>query len=224
MPLASSPTDALHRVPAADGTMLAWREIGAGRPLMLIHGLFSNAVTNWIRYGHAERLAGAGLRLILPDLRGHGESDKPHDPARYPPDILADDGLALVAHLGLEDYDLGGYSLGGRTVVRMGVKGATPARAIVAGKGLDGLSAHERTRMGLARSFQLPRPFRSMSVADNLRVPLLYTVGFRTGKHLPSGEIRARCDELLRLVGLSDQAAHRPRAAARPGGCRSRGG
>ena len=47
------------------------------------------------------------------------------------------------------------------------------------GRNLDGLAAHQRTRLGLARSFQLPRPFVSMTVADNLRIPLLYTVNAR---------------------------------------------
>jgi pimeloyl-ACP methyl ester carboxylesterase len=124
---------------------LAWRELGpeagGGRPVVLIHGLFSNAATNWIRYGHASLLAAAGFRVVMPDLRAHGSSAAPHDPAAYPPDILADDGFALLATLGLEDggYDLGGYSLGGRTVVRMLARGARPGRAIVAGMGLQGL-------------------------------------------------------------------------------------
>ena len=50
------------------------------------------------------------------------------------------DGLALIAHLGLTDYDLGGYSLGGRTVVRMVVRGAAPRRLVVSGMGLSGLT------------------------------------------------------------------------------------
>jgi pimeloyl-ACP methyl ester carboxylesterase len=75
----------------------------------------------------------------MPDLRGHGDSARSHDPAAYPPDVLADDGLALIGQLGLTDYDLGGYSLGARTVVRMLVRGATPGRAIVAGMGLEGI-------------------------------------------------------------------------------------
>jgi len=75
----------------------------------------------------------------MPDLRGHGDSAKPHDPAAYPRDALADDGFALIEHLGLSDYDLGGYSLGGRTTMRMLARGAKPGRAIVAGMGLDGI-------------------------------------------------------------------------------------
>ena len=112
---------------------------GSGRPVVLLHGLFSDAQTNWLRYGHAAEIAARGLRLIMPDLRGHGASGKPHDPAAYPPDILAEDMLALIRHLGLEDYDLGGYSLGARTSVRMVVKGARPGRLIVSGMGLSGL-------------------------------------------------------------------------------------
>jgi pimeloyl-ACP methyl ester carboxylesterase len=124
---------------AADGTKLAWQELGEGPPVVLLHGLFSDARTNWIRFGHAAEIAGRGFRTIMPDLRAHGGSGKPHDPAFYPPDILADDGLALVAHLGLQDYDLGGYSLGARTAVRMVVRGAAPNRLIVGGMGLTGL-------------------------------------------------------------------------------------
>ena len=138
--MASSPADLpIRHFTARDGTRLAWRETGQGRPLVLIHGYFSNAFVNWIRYGHAATIAAAGFRVIMPDLRAHGDSDKPHDPAAYKPDVLADDGFDLVAHLGLTDYDLAGYSLGGRTAVRMLARGAKPRRAVLCGMGLDGI-------------------------------------------------------------------------------------
>ncbi len=76
---------------------------------------------------------------------------------------------------------------------------------------VDGLKTHERTRRGMARSFQLPRPFTSLSIAENLRVPLLYTVNARGGAHLSTAAIEARCAELLGLVGLADKAAKLPR-------------
>lgn len=135
--LASSPTK--HDFTARDGTGLVWHELGVGRAVVLLHGLFSNADTNWIRFGTGAEIAGRGFRVIMPDLRAHGESEAPHDAACYPPDILADDAMALISHLGLDDYDLGGYSLGGRTAVRMVAKGAAPRRLIVSGMGLQGL-------------------------------------------------------------------------------------
>ncbi len=128
-----------HFLIADDGVELAWHELGEGKPLVLIHGLFSNASTNWIRYGHAANIAAAGRRVIIPDLRAHGQSGKPHDPALYPKDVLASDVLALIAHLELTEYDLAGYSLGARTSVRAIAHGATPGRLALCGMGLEGL-------------------------------------------------------------------------------------
>jgi branched-chain amino acid transport system ATP-binding protein len=80
------------------------------------------------------------------------------------------------------------------------------------GRAMNGLSAHERTRLGMARSFQLPKPFGSMTLADNVRVPLLYTVNARHGTHhLGERELDERSAELLRMVGLADKSDHRPR-------------
>jgi branched-chain amino acid transport system ATP-binding protein len=74
-----------------------------------------------------------------------------------------------------------------------------------AGETLDGLSAHQRTRRGLARSFQLPRPFNTLSLSENLRIPLLYS-----GRHAVRS-IDERCIELLDMVGLAEKAARLPR-------------
>ncbi len=78
------------------------------------------------------------------------------------------------------------------------------------GEKLDGLPAYKRTRKGLARSFQLPRPFASLSVADNMRIPLLYTVQAREGVAASHGDIDARTAELLRMVGLQDKTDAMP--------------
>ena len=80
-----------------------------------------------------------------------------------------------------------------------------------AGEALDGLSAHERTRRGLARSFQLPRPFASLSLTENLRIPILYAVNARGAGALAGPAIEARCRDLLGQVGLADKADRLPR-------------
>jgi len=138
-----SPTETRY-FDSFDGQRIAWRELGEGRPVVLIHGFFSDAQTNWLKYGHAAAIAAAGFRVIMPDLRAHGASARPHDATAYPPDALARDGHALVKHLGLSDYDLGGYSLGARTTVRMLATGATPRRVVIAGMGLDGITRADR--------------------------------------------------------------------------------
>jgi branched-chain amino acid transport system ATP-binding protein len=79
------------------------------------------------------------------------------------------------------------------------------------GRKLDGLIAHERTHLGVARSFQLPRPFHSLSLVDNLRIPLLYTVQGRAEHHRTGAELETRCRELLQMVGLHSKAMRFPR-------------
>jgi pimeloyl-ACP methyl ester carboxylesterase len=130
-----------YRFAGRDGVTLACCETGYGRPLIMLHG-FMGSGSHMLEHGQVRALAEQGYRVIAPDFRGHGFSAKPHDPAAYPRDVLADDGLALVEHLGLSDgqYDLGGYSLGARITVRMLVRGAKPGRAIVAGQGLAKVS------------------------------------------------------------------------------------
>lgn len=121
------------------GAQLAVHRLGEGRPVLLLHGLFSSAEINWIKFGHAQRLAEAGFEAIMPDLRAHGQSEAPHHPAAYPEDVLVKDTLAMVAALGLTDYDLGGFSLGARTAVRAVLAGLAPRRLVLGGMGIEGL-------------------------------------------------------------------------------------
>ena len=137
---------AIHFWSASDGVELAWHELGEGRPIVLLHGLFSDAQMNWIKFGHAARIASAGFRVIMPDLRAHGLSAKPHEPDHYPRGILARDLRELIAHLGLTDLDLGGFSLGARTTVEAVGEGLKPRRAILGGAGLQGLQHWERRK------------------------------------------------------------------------------
>jgi len=128
------------RIKSFDGVELAVRVLGAGRPVVLVHGFLSTAKVNWEDYGTAQLLADRGFQVILPDLRGHGASDAPADPAAYPADVLARDLVTIVEHFGLTDYDLVGYSLGSRTVIRAVVAhGLSPRRLVLGGMGATGI-------------------------------------------------------------------------------------
>jgi pimeloyl-ACP methyl ester carboxylesterase len=140
---------------ASDGLELAYTEMGEGRPVILLHGLFSDAYMNWIKFGHAERIAAKGFRVIMPDLRGHGRSAKPHGSNYYPRGILARDLRELVEHLGLESFDLAGFSLGSRTIVEAVGEGLNPGRAVLGGAGLDGLRHWQRRKTFFLEAIEL---------------------------------------------------------------------
>ena len=147
----------LLQFPGDDGAQLAYRETGSGRPLILLHG-FMGTGSDWLGRGPGRALAKTGLRLVLPDFRGHGQSARPRDLPVYPPDVLAGDALALIRHLrlGAGEYDLGGYSLGGRIVVRALARGAEPGRAVVAGQGLAKIAGRRAAARAAARSPRSP--------------------------------------------------------------------
>ena len=85
-----------------DGTRLAVHRHGEGRPFVLLHGLFSSAQMNWIKWDHHEAIAEKGYEVIMLDFRVHGDSDAPQDPDKYPTNVLVRDVAALV------DGDFGG--------------------------------------------------------------------------------------------------------------------
>lgn len=138
----------VERFESFDGTPLAVHREGEGRPLILLHGLFSSANMNWIKWGHSRLFAQAGFEAIMLDFRVHGESPAPQDPSAYPEGVLVQDAVSLVRFLGLTDgeYDLAGFSLGARTSLHAVANGALlPRRLVACGMGVSGLSEwHKR--------------------------------------------------------------------------------
>ncbi|MFI6577367.1 alpha/beta fold hydrolase [Nocardiopsis sp. NPDC050513] len=83
-------------------------------PVLLLHGFGTNFGMNWRAAGWPQALGGAGLRVLGPDLRGHGGSDKPLDEASYLPERFTGDLLGLLDELAVDRVDVVGYSMGSR--------------------------------------------------------------------------------------------------------------
>ncbi|MBS0240935.1 MAG: alpha/beta hydrolase [Proteobacteria bacterium] len=98
----------------SDDTDIAFIDEGSGDPVLLLHGFASNVQTNWIDPGWVRHLTRAGFRVIAMDNRGHGQSGKPHDPARYGGPLMAEDAYRLLDHLQIPKADVMGYSMGAR--------------------------------------------------------------------------------------------------------------
>lgn len=127
-------------VTASDGVPLAYERAGAegGAAVMLVHGFASSARQNWKSTGWYSTLGEAGFALVAMDCRGHGMSGKPHDPAAYGHDRMADDVLAVMDAAGIAQALLCGYSMGGFISLRLAA--AHPQR--VAKLALAGVGAH----------------------------------------------------------------------------------
>ncbi len=127
--------------------------------------------------------------------------------------FVALDGIALDVQPGERLGLIGPNGSGKSTLVNCicGTLHNETGRVLFDGREIDGMQAHQRTHLGLARSFQLPRPFPSMSLIDNVRMPILYTVQIRNRALRPPRELDDRCMELLRDVGLEAKARRWPR-------------
>ena len=103
---------------ASDGTKIHYFDIaGKGSPVVLIHGYTANAEGKWLKSNIAQTLAKTH-RVIAIDARGHGKSDKPHDPAKYGP-RMATDVVELLDHLKIPKAHVHGYSMGGSILTQL---------------------------------------------------------------------------------------------------------
>jgi pimeloyl-ACP methyl ester carboxylesterase len=115
--VAPSPCPAQQEVLATDGVRIRYAVRGQGTPVLLVHGFSANAEVTWGVSGIADSLA-PRFTVIMPDLRGHGRSGKPHDPAAYGARFV-DDLLALLDHLDVRRAHVVGYSMGAFITLRL---------------------------------------------------------------------------------------------------------
>jgi len=94
-----------------NGVKIHYKLEGDGTPLVLLHG-FSDSLDGWYGYSYVDSLKD-DYQLILINLRGHGLSDKPHDPEKYTVKILASDIIAVMDEIGIDKAHFWGYSMGG---------------------------------------------------------------------------------------------------------------
>lgn len=132
----------------SDGVRLHYEVHGRddGVPIVLVHGFASHYRLNWVGTRWQETLTGAGFRVIGLDCRGHGESDKPHDPAAYATQVMAADVRRLLDHLQLESADYLGFSMGSRIGIQCVLDFPERLRRVVlGGVGLDGALAQAQS-------------------------------------------------------------------------------
>jgi pimeloyl-ACP methyl ester carboxylesterase len=103
---------AMSFAPTPAGYRIAYRRHPGERPVLVVHGFATTGALTWESTGWVRALAEAGRGAIVVDLRGHGASSSPHDPAEYSPSLLAEDLLAVLDAEGLETVDVMGYSMG----------------------------------------------------------------------------------------------------------------
>ncbi|HMC38358.1 MAG TPA: alpha/beta hydrolase [Acidimicrobiales bacterium] len=150
-----------------DGTELYYEDEGerAGRPVVLLHGLSSSIQGNWREPGIWAELVAAGRRVIGLDARGHGRSAKPHDPSAYENDAMTTDVGALLDHLGLDQVDLVGYSMGAGTALQFAISDSPRLRRLVLG-GIGGDPAKWGTDDDGGRSATVRRWLTGIEATD----------------------------------------------------------
>ncbi|PWW23031.1 alpha-beta hydrolase superfamily lysophospholipase [Geodermatophilus normandii] len=223
------------RVPGADGVGVAvhrWGEPGHLPPVYLQHGFVADTRLNWVGTGTVAVLLAAGREVVGVDARGHGRSDKPHDPAAYGELRMADDLRRVADALGHDSYDLAGYSMGATVAMLVAVADRRVRRLVVAGAGAafverGGAERHAVLMAELADALEAPDvadvrtpatvPFRRM--ADALAADRRALAAHARAVHTRSADLAAITAPTLVLAGDADPLAARPGtlAAAIPG-------
>ena len=142
----------MQRFRSFDQTEIAYLDEGSGPAVLLLHGFAADHVANWVAPGVVEALVESGRRVVAADARGHGQSDKPTDPARYGGSAMVDDARALLDHLSITEVHVVGYSMGSMVASRL-VPRDPRARSLVLG-GIGDAAAtapHPPTAGGLPR-------------------------------------------------------------------------
>jgi pimeloyl-ACP methyl ester carboxylesterase len=196
---------------------LAPTQPGNGEPVMLVHGFGSSHAVNWVNTQWTRSLTHAGYRVVALDNRGHGASDKPHDPAAYSPDVMAGDVVALMDHLGLRKVHLMGYSMGARISAHLALTYPQRVQTLL----LGGLGVHlvdgGGLPLGIADAMEAPsldslsdlmqRMFRAFAEANKSDLKALAACIRGSRESLGVGDVARIMAPTLISVGTNDPIA-----------------
>jgi pimeloyl-ACP methyl ester carboxylesterase len=194
---------------------LAYDVVGEGPPIVLVHGFASSRGMNWRMPGWYGTLTGAGWQVIAVDMRGHGESSKPHDLAAYDEGELARDIVRLLDHLGHRQADVMGYSMGGFITMRLlHDNHERVRRAVIAGVGenyygrgvleTDAIAAAMRTDDPGAITGAVPRLFRVFAEQGKNDLEALANCMTRPRRSFAASEMRHVDTPVLIVLGDKD--------------------
>ena len=119
-----------------DGTKIAYTDHGSGEIVLLIHGFIVDGNVNWGKSELKKQLLNQGYRVIIPDLRGNGNSDKPTDENAYKNNAEIKDLIALIDHLDAESYMAVGYSRGAILLANLLTSDNRITKAVFGGMGI----------------------------------------------------------------------------------------
>ncbi len=220
----------MERFEARDGVGIAYRQWNVGAsaiPVVLHHGFVADGALNWESPGVVKALVEAGHWVVTLDARGHGASDKPHDPALYGEAIMARDLMQLVDRLQAERYDLVGYSMGAVVSLLVAAQDARVRRLVVGGVGegivvCGGVDTRALPNTALAEALEVDDPktithpagagFRAF--ADMLRADRLALAAQARSVHASPIALDRIAVPALVLAGRSDPLAVHPERLA----------
>jgi pimeloyl-ACP methyl ester carboxylesterase len=207
-----------------DGVTLSYEDEGRGRAVLLLHGFAADTNINWVRSGVLDALVDEGFRVLALDARGHGLSEKPHDPAPYADDAMVRDARALLDHHELERAHVAGYSMGASTALALAATDPRILRAIAVGVGGTTLSRREEASpgegfgSGMADGFlaedpetitdPLARQFRTL--ADSVRADREALAACARGRRETDLDYGAIAVPVLVVAGVDDELAGDP--------------
>ncbi|NDZ96917.1 alpha/beta hydrolase [Streptomyces sp. SID6673] len=230
-----------HRFIAGDRVAISYRTFGdppagnsggngPGRPpVALQHGFASSGAQNWMAAGLVDALVAQGRQVIVVDARGHGESDKPHDPGRYGEGRMARDLVELFDSLDIAELDLVGYSMGAIVALLTAVQDNRIRRLVVGGVGagvvdLGGVDTRVIDQRALAEALRADDPtsvtdpaarrFRLFADAsDNDRLALAAQAEAVNTEAIAFEQISV--EVAVVIAGVDDDLAHRPEVLAK---------